>query len=56
MRTFLFAVVLLGAVACAGKSESSEAADSTAAPVADSTSTVTDTTVVSPATEGVAAK
>jgi len=56
MRTFLFAVVLFGAVACAGSSESSPATDSTSAPVADSTSTVADTTVVAPVTEGVAAK
>jgi hypothetical protein len=56
MRTFLFAVVLFGAVACAGSSESSPATDSTSAPVADSTSTVADTTVVTPVTEGEAAK
>ena len=56
MRKFLFAVVVFGVTACAGKSESSEAADSTAAPVADTTAVVADSSVATPVTEGTAAK
>lgn len=50
----LFAVMFLGA--CAGSAETSSEADSTAAPVADTTAVVADSTTVAPVTEGEAAK
>lgn len=49
----LVAVMFLGA--CAGSAETSSEADSTAAPVADTTAVV-DSTTVAPVTEGEAAK